>query len=477
MKNFLLAFCFIFFTGKLFAQQFSQYNTGTLYDSFENPSQRAFIPDSSKQFASNFLVPNFNANFFLSGNAQATLKDRAFLYKYDNSTLQIGKGKYNMANTNANVYFLMLKMFTSLNGDQEMGFSAQAKVEGRGLFSDETIAALNGAQSFANGTYNNIFNSNYYYQSYDQISFTYREKLSKQFSMGFKLSGLIGVEYQKLTITGSNANYDKVADTVGVGLKGRYYAGFTPGGVSTRDFLPTMKNPGASITLGTTYKSVDGYVVQANIKDLGFIHWSNQSNIYNFDNRAIVQGLSKPAREDSIYNKVYDIIHSNNTTGSFTTPTDGRFELSVNKSFWVDEDHLFKYSPTVVASKELFYTGFVGGLVNPIQYDKYIFTLTATYDDLKTFNLGTQFMVKTSNLEVYLGSDKLTASTSLLSDQLSKNAATVTKASAYTGASFFLGFALKFGPVIEHPMNASSIPTGEKGFFGRLWNRFFKTYN
>jgi hypothetical protein len=38
-----------------------------------------------------------------------------------------------------------------------------------------------------------------------------------------------------------------------------------------------------------------------------------------------------------------------------------------------------------------------------------------------------------------------------------------------------MGFSLKFGPVVEHPMNASSIPTGEKGFLGRLWGRWFKT--
>jgi len=35
--------------------------------------------------------------------------------------------------------------------------------------------------------------------------------------------------------------------------------------------------------------------------------------------------------------------------------------------------------------------------------------------------------------------------------------------------------AFRLGPVIEHPMNSSTIPMGEKGFLGRLWGRLFKT--
>jgi hypothetical protein len=46
---------------------------------------------------------------------------------------------------------------------------------------------------------------------------------------------------------------------------------------------------------------------------------------------------------------------------------------------------------------------------------------------------------------------------------------------SFTGASFFLGFSLKFGPVIEHPLNSSIMETGERGFLGRLYNRLFKT--
>jgi hypothetical protein len=143
----------------------------------------------------------------------------------------------------------------------------------------------------------------------------------------------------------------------------------------------------------------------------------------------------------------------------------------------LDGNNTIKYSPTLIASKELFYTGFVGALVNPFQYQNYVVTLTTTYDDLKMFNLGAQFMIKTPNFEFFIGSDKLTQTSGLLLDAMTKNPASINQSTAFTGASIFLGFSVKFGPVIEHPMNASVIPDGEKGFLGRLWGRLFKTYN
>ena len=476
MKQTLLVFCLIIFSFKLFGQQFSQYNTGTLYDSFENPSQRAFLPDTSKTYAFNFFIPNFNADLFLTGNAQSSLKSRLFLNNYDNTNLKIGQGKFNRAYVNANVYSIMFKMFTSVHGDAEMGLSAETRVEGRGIFSDETIAALNGTQSFSDGTYNNIFNDHYYYQAYNQISYSYREQISKQFAFGLKVSALLGIQYQKLDINQSQVTYDKDADTANVALKGRYYNSYEPGHIDARDLLPTFRNPGASISLGGALRTEDGFLWQANIKDLGFIHWDSSSQIYNFEGSQGIYGLSTPKREDSIYNKVYNILRSQGSQlGSFTTVTNGHAELSVNKLFFLDDDKLLRYAPTLIASKELFYTGFVAALVNPFQYKKYVVTVTTTYDDLKTFNLGLQFMIKTPNFEFYLGSDRLTQTVSFASEGISKNQASIEKSSPSTAANFFLGFSYKFGPVIEHDLNSSSIPMGEKGFFGRLFGRIFKT--
>lgn len=479
MNKFLTAICLIFFSLSVSAQQFSQYNTGTLFDSFENPSQRSFIPDSSRQYAFNFLIPNFDVNTYLTGNMQQGVKTRLFSSDafYNTDKLKIGKEKYNHFNANLNAYSVMFKMFTSLNGDVEIGFSAQTKVESRGLFSDESLAIFNGASDFPRNTYSDIFNNKYRYQAYNQIGFSYRERINDKFAVGFKLSGLLGIQYQQINIVGSDITFDRTDPNdpkAIVALRGRYYASYIPGQTTAHDYLPTFRNPGAAISLGASYKTDDHITVQANVKDLGFIHWSKRSTIYDFNNSERINDLSSIHREDTIYNRTLKILKNNGTVQSFTTPINGRAEISATKSYWLGDDARFKYTPTLIASKELFFAGFTGGLVNHFQYKNFVATLTASYDDMKFFNLGTQFMIKSPNVEFFIGTDRLT-NTGRMALAALQDDGQINHVGNYTGGDLYLGFSLKFGRVIEHPMNASTIPMGEKGFFGRLFGRLFKT--
>lgn len=473
MKKILLVSCLLFFAAKGFSQQFSQYNTGTLYDSFENPSQRSFVPDTSKTYAFNFLIPNFNANLLLTGDAQSSLVSRAFGGKYNNSALQIGAGKYNNANINANAYSIMFKTFTSLNGDEEMGFFSETRAEGKGAFTDESIALLNGPSGFPNNIYDNIFNDHYYFQVYNAIGFSYREKLSKQVAIGFKISALMGIDYNKLDIYESHISFDKANDAASVSLRGKYYQSQGPGNLDVRSFLPTFRSPGAQITIGTSYRTEDGIMFQGNLKDLGFIHWYSASNSYNFNSTQTVTGLSTSKRENNILTATRGITKTNKTVAAYTSPTDGKFELSATKSYYLIEDnYAFKYSPTLIASKELLYSGIAGAMVNHFQYNNYHASLTLSYDNMNLFNAGLQFMIKSYNGEFFIGSERLIQSAGLVG-AIHSSASYAN--SSYTGADFFMGFSLKFGQVIEHPLNASIIPIGEKGFLGRLYNRLFKT--
>ena len=473
MKKILLIICFLFLAIRGYSQQFSLYNTGTLFDSFENPSQRAFVPDTSKKYAFNFLVPNFDGNFFLTGNAQATLLSRAFGAKYDNSALQIGTGSLNRANANATVYTIMLKMFASLDGDEEIGFFTATKEEGRGAFTDESAALFNGSSAFPGNIYDNVFNNHFYNQIYNTIGLTYREKLSSQVAVGFKLGFLMGIDYTKLDTYESHISFDKTNDEATISLRGRYQYSKGPGSFDKNSFLPTSRSPGAQISFGASYKTDDNITFQGNIKDLGFIHWYGNSVISNFDNTTTITGLSTPQREKNVYGGVYNLLKSNYEYSSFTSYTDGRFELSATKSYYIDDDYKFKYIPTLVASKELFYNGFTGAMVNRFQYLNYNVSVTGSYDNLNLFNVGLQLMYKTHNGEVFIGSDRLIQSASFLSSMLSEAAYSN---SSYTGGDIYFGFAWKFGPVIEHPLNANVIPTGDKGFLARLWNRLFKMF-
>ncbi|MDB5009545.1 MAG: hypothetical protein JWQ06_334 [Mucilaginibacter sp.] len=484
MKQFLLVLFLLLFSAPIFAQQFSQYNTGTLYDSFENPAQRTFIPDSSKMYAFNFLFPNFNTSFYLSGNAQAAFQSRVFSSYYNTAALQIGQNKYNHINVNANAYSVMFKIFASLDGNQEIGFSINTKAESKGLISDESVAILSGFRNFPypNNSYSNIFNDNYYYQVYQQIGFTYREQIRKNFALGVKINALSGVSYDKIVINQSRIDFDRPNDAANLYLQGTNYSSGREGKSYAQNLIPAFHNPGLSISIGTSYKTEDGYTIQTNLKDLGFIHWNKTSGIYNFNNfnspnSAIIHGLTTPYREDSVYQKFAYLVKTKPTISSFNSPTNGLLELSAMKVFWLDYNKLFKFAPTLIASKELFYSGFTAALVTPVQYQNYSLTFTSAYNDLKLFNFGSQFMIKSSNAEFFIGSERLFQTGAFITSALNPVATQIqglTRPTASTGADFFIGFSMKFGPLIEHPMNASSVPMGQKGPLGQLFDRIFK---
>jgi hypothetical protein len=470
MRKILLAICLILFAPKVFSQQFSHYNTGTVYESFENPAVQTFTPDSSRQYAFNFFIPNISGNLFLMGNSQLTLKNRAFNGFYDNARLRIGEGAFNNINANVNAYLIMFKAFTNLTSNGEIGISVQTRGETRGRFSDESVAIFNGSRPFANDHYDNIFNNTIAYQTYNQVSFSYSEKTSKNFALGFKLSALMGIQYQKLNINQSSIDFNRITDNALLSLNGQYHLSY-----GSNPF--TFRNPGASISIGTKLRTNDNFILQGNIKDLGFIKWSSLSSIYNFNAQDTIQGLSGFNRENNIYNSTYYIIHKGGKYRSFVTPTDGKFELSVNKNYWLNYDEKLRYSPTIIASKELFYNGFAVAMVNPISYKNITASATFSYDQYKTLGMGGQFLVKSPNAEFFIGSERLLQTGSFILASMSSDSQ-ITKNTPYSGADFFLGFSLKFGSVIEHPMNASYIPMGDNGgFFSNLWNSLFKHKN
>ena len=467
MRKILIVLCLVFFSSRLFAQEFSQYNTGTLYDSFENPSQKTFLPDTSRSYAFNFFVPNFNVNFSLKGDAQQTLKTRYINDGYNNSALQIGQGnRYNYVNTNANAYSIMFKAFTSFDGNVEVGFYVDTKLDGRGAFTDESIAILNGSANFPNNSYNNIFNSRYSYQLYNELGTTYREQITKQLAFGIKLGLVSGMSAQNVHIDQSSITFDKTADTAALRLQGtEQKAGFSK--------LP-LSNPGIDVSIGTTYRTTDAFFIQTNLKNLGFIHWNKLAETYDFSGETGIYDLTSSQRETNVYNAINDKVTGGKISeSSYNTPLDGRFEVSGYKSFLLsDEETNLRYAPTLILSKELFYSGFTAALVSPIQYQKYSFALVTSYED-KLFKFGSQFMIKSYNGEFFIATNELGQTAGTLATAL-KSQKQVNSTGAFTGADISIGFSIKFGPVIEHPMNASHIPMGEKGFLGRIWDKLFK---
>ncbi|QJD97595.1 hypothetical protein HH214_17795 [Mucilaginibacter robiniae] len=484
-KTLLLLLPFLFFYLVGFAQRFQQYNSGTLYGSFENPSQAAFIPDSSRQFASNFFVPNFYINSYLKGNAQATLKSRAFLGYYNNKNLEIGQGRLNPTHADLNVYVFMFKAYTSSNGKQEIGVSYQVRADGRANVTDETIALFNGSPSFTQPNYTNVFNSNGSYEAYHQFSATYREQVTKNFSVGVKLSALLGVAYNKIDITGSSIQFSREpGNTNGYynnaewGLAGSFRSNFLPGEFNVHKKIESFQNPGAAISIGMTYVAPGGIILQGNLRDLGFIRWRARGGTFidNFDNRttpAHIIGLTTPNRESNVVNSLGDMVNAAPVYTSFNAPITGYADFSAAKKFMFGDD--LTYTPTLIVSKQTFSQNLGGAWVNNVKYKSVGATVSGIYN-YKTFDLGLQLAYQTPNAEFFIGSEQLTRSLNFLNASSGNNLSAVNNSAAYSGAGVYLGFSLKFGRLIERWRNETYSPTGgEQGPLGKAWTRIFHT--
>jgi hypothetical protein len=327
MRKTLLLFCLIFCTANIFAQQFAQYNTETVYDSFENPSQRSFIRDTTKMLAFNFFFPSFTTNGFLVGNIQQTLINRIKYNKYDNSALQIGAGRRNHLNLNINAYLFMFKIYTSQKGDQELGFSMKLVGEGRATVTDETIALFNGGRDLPLSNYSGVFNSRGFGQVYQQYGISYREKVTPKLALGIKANFLLGVEQHDLKITQSDLTIDRTNNTATFTAQGAYY--------KTGRKIFGIKNPGVSVSLGGSYQYDNGMILQANLKDLGFIYWAADPSKVTVNGSTTITDFTSGQSEHNVDSQLSGLINRGITTEkAFLSNTNGIIEASLSKRVW-----------------------------------------------------------------------------------------------------------------------------------------------
>lgn len=464
-----LTICFLLLCfSHLKAQQFGLFNTKTLFDGFENPAQKTFVLDSSRQFASNFFLPYFGINALSKGNEEF-LRRVIVHSKYNTEGLPLNTGKSNTFFQNSNFYLLNFKIFKSYKYHKELGLSWQLRSDANFSYTNETLAILDTYRRFLNDDgreFNNAFNNRGYQQSYHQFSLTYRENYNKRLAFGAKLSLLSGIAYNQLVINKSSISLESPDGPLSASLNGHYKASFLKTkDLSKKDAYPLFKNPGAAISLGTTYTAKNGLFIMANIKDLGLIRWNKNSYNYKFGNANSVyienlQSLSSTEIQDTIIN----IVIKDKSNSAFYTPTNAKIDFLISKTFDF-------YTPSFIASKNLFYKGGDIVMVNKFYYSNFSFSAIPAYNLNNFVVLGVQGMYQTPNFEVFLGSDNL-----LKSVALAKNNENVGAYGSYINASFYLGASIKFGYVVEHPQNSSYMPgvgDEEQSFFKRMFS-FFK---
>ncbi|RZJ88830.1 MAG: hypothetical protein EOO20_12570 [Chryseobacterium sp.] len=463
MKRVFLLLFFFCSTFQLQAQQYGLFNTNTLFDGFENPAQKTFVLDSSRQFASNFLLPYFGLNAANKGASNYTFRRILTDGVFSARTLPLGVKERNTIFANVNTYLLTLKIYKSYKYQKELGFSWQVRNDGYVNFPNELIAIIDNYKRFENATYPDAFNTEGYNQSYHQFSITYRENLNKKLAFGVKASLLSGITYNKLSVTRSSFALDEMQDKLTVGINGRYQTNiFHNEDVGNSLLYPNFRNPGASISFGTSYRAKRGVMIIGNIKDLGLIRWNSGSRDIILNNaQKEVNNLSTSTNSE-IEDAIKSIFQSADRQKALYTLTNAKADFLISKQFSY-------YKPSLIISKNLFYRGGDVAFVNSFKTDNFLFSVTPTYNMNGFLMAGLQALYKTPNFEGFIGSDNITKSVAIRQD--------ADTGKGYNGASIYMGIAIKFGYIVEHPLNASHMPgvnDESRSFFKSIFGIFKK---
>lgn len=467
MKKLLLTLLAVASFGVANAQQYALFGTKTMFDAFENPSQKSFTLDSSRKFSSNFFLPYFGTNAINKGSSNFAIRKLTQQGVFDTKSLLIGTGEINHFFENSNIYVATFRLFSSYKYQKEMGFSWQIRSDAHIDYTNETLAIFDSFERFnKNQLYSGIFDTKGYQQSYHQFSFTYRENWNKRLAFGLKASVLSGMLYNKINIYNSQLYIDPEAAGPVILFNGTYSANFSEfNEVSNKTLFPNFKNPGLSLGFGSNYTTKRGLFLMANIKDLGFIWWRNNTQ------RTI---LEQPKTIDDIENnqsntnqQIKDIFLKSGQPKKFLAPTNAKLDFYMSKRYGF-------YKPALAVSKNLFYKGGDIALVNTFIANDFSGSVTPLYNLNGVFMVGLQAKYQTPNFELFMGTDNLVATSSQTIGTIRRDA---TVGSGPNGGSFYMGVGIKFGNVVNHPQFADIIPgindhSNDDSFFKSLFSIF-----
>jgi hypothetical protein len=465
MKKLLLALLVLASFEGANAQQYALFGTKTMFDAFENPSQKSFTLDSSRRFSSNFFLPYFGANAINKGSSKFAIRKLTQEGVFDTRSLPIGTGEVNHFFENSNIYIAAFRLFKSYKYQKEMGFSWQIKSDAHIDYTNESLAIFDSFERFNKGQqYTGIFDSKGYEQSYHQFSFTYRENWDKRLAFGLKASLLSGILYNKLDIADSYLYIDPAASALLIGLNGTYSSNFSDfDEVNKKNFFPNFKNPGVSLSFGTNYTTKKGLFLMANIKDLGFIWWRSNTQRTTIDQSKIIENLEDQSNTNQ---EIKDIFLLSEQSKKFLAPTNAKLDVYLSKRYGF-------YKPGLAVSKNLFYKGGDIAFVNTFIANDFSGSITPLYNLNGVFMVGLQAKYQTPNFELFMGTDNLVA-TSFQTMGMIKNDATV--GSGPNGASFYMGVGIKFGNVVNHPQFADVIPGINDNEGGSFFKNLFSIF-
>ena len=458
INYFILFLLFFGLTKPVYSQQYALYNSRTLYDSFENPSQRAYQVDTSRRFAFNLLIPVISLNSTFSGPAESSFKSLLYDGVFKGEGITLGENQLNTLRLNSNNYVAMLRFLKAVKKYEEIGISWQIRNDFRARIPNEVFAIFDDYRVFDVNNLNNLFNIKGYNQTYHQFSFVYRQNYTKRISIGGKFSLLSGISNTRLKVDKSEINIDEPNDQFDVSVKGRLRSSFKFDDFQQDMIKPNFKNIGLSVTAGASYKLKYGWSILGNVKDLGFIRWNKEAYQYDFDTgKIIIENASNSGTDSRLADSLDTRISRSSINRSYVSMINGRIEFMLSKDYG-------NYKPNLILTKNLTHGGEDMVLVNNFHIKNHVLSASAAYNTIGIMPIGAQYMIKTPNVEFYIGSDQILKSYKTIRNFSNSSAP---YASGHTGFSFYMGFALKFGRVLEHQANASKIPGFKKDPIGK----------
>ncbi|PWS29420.1 hypothetical protein DHW03_06275 [Pedobacter yonginense] len=467
MKKLLLAFVAVISFTAVSAQQYALFGTKTMFDAFENPSQKSFTLDSSRKFSSNFFLPNFGFNAANKGSAEYIIRKLTQEGVNDTRTLPVGTGQMNHFFENSNIYVATFRLFKSYKYQKEMGFAWQIRSDAQIDYPNDAIAIFDSYTRFPALTeLNDVLNVKGYQQTYHQFSFTYRENYNKKLAFGVKASLLSGILYNKLSVSDSYLYINPETNSLDIGLAGVYSANFTDTQeIDKKTFFPTFKNPGLSISFGTNYTTKKGLFLMANIKDLGFIWWRNNTTKTTANTFKTINNIA--FNQGNTNQEIKDIFLLSEQGSKFLAPTNAKIDVYLSKSYGF-------YKPALAVSKNLFYKGGDVAFINTFNYNDFSGSVTPLYNLNNIFMVGLQAKYQTPNFEMFLGTDNLLSTASQVNGII-KNDANI--GSGPNGGSFYMGIGIKFGDVVNHPQFSDVMPGINDNEGGSFFKKLFSIFS
>lgn len=460
ISGFSIVFLFPLF---LCAQNISLTHSGTQYDSFENPVQQSFQKDLSRKYAVT-LFPHLNGFVSFDGDGETAFKKMLFTRSLSATSIgNLGQGKTNQLNLSTNSYLVNYRIFVTRDYNREMGFSLQLRNDGSMDVTNETIAMLDNFNKFTSSLYQDPFNSNAKNQSFWQLGLTYRENYNERWAFGAKASLLNGLTYNHVNITSSQLTQNQNS-TYDVKLVGTYFSNFGLNKLDINRLIPNLKNIGAAISLASSYQMPSGYYLTINLKDLGFIHWGKSTSNYSFDSDINVANPNNPNSMAQVFDELKEDAQANEVQKSFYSKINTKVEFAASKEFGF-------YKPVLAFSKSVFDPYGQFGIMNNFRKNSFIFGINAIYDLQTKLNLGSQVMVKSPNMEFYVGSEQIFPTYYLAKSYFTQDE-NIGKENPRAG--FYFGINVKFGTKVQNVGNAEYIPglnDKETGYIFRLSNK------